>query len=82
MAKKKVIAKNRTEVARIASEMDGKRKGLSRAEARKTMKHAYFLEVVAQIVGAESVLEPIIKKAKQAAKKYLATQKVAKYGME
>lgn len=64
---RKTIAKNRTELAKIVSELDGKRQGISRDEARTALKFAYYLEVVAKKVGAKSVLMPIIRRAKRKA---------------
>lgn len=77
---RKTIAKNRTELAKIASELDGKGKGLSRADARLALKHAYYLELTAKITGAKSPLMTIIRKAKKDAIKYKAKMKKAKKG--
>ncbi len=67
---RKVIARNRTELAKIASELDGKYKGLSRKDARTALKHAFNLELVAKITGAKSVLMPLIRQAKKDAIKF------------
>lgn len=62
---RKTIARNRTELARIVSELDGKGEGLSRADSRTALKFAYNLELTAKLAGAKSVLMPLIRKAKK-----------------
>lgn len=67
-----VIARNRSRLAEIVNELDGKREGISRAEARKALKFVEAIETVAKIKGYKSVLMPIIRKANAKAKKFKA----------
>lgn len=72
---RKTIARTRSELARIVSELDGKRQGISREEARTALRFAYYIEVVAKKVGAKSVLMPIIRRAKKKAEAMKAKEK-------
>ena len=73
--RRKAIATSKSELADVLNKMDGLRTGLSRADARKALKHMEVLETALILKGYRSAAMIIRRKAVKKAKAFKAKKK-------